>query len=592
MSALKDVIMPKGVAFSDDVVWFDTLIRRLSAEETAAQSGLVMRAIAGPLDDVQQEAGPDLAVPVRMLNFYVARACADAHGACAQMRATGARTLHEVYAALRRRGAVLQASEVNAPVSTTGTAPMQAAVADSATAATAIQMVYRLLCQRDPAAEEIDIWRNNFRNGLAFHDFLLAMYDGPEAVQRRQTNALAPQLTDAEFIQAVYCVMEERGALPSEIDLFRRHLDAGGLTRAALVQNFFGAALARRSGKPEVLHDGLSCAILGTQHVLTLAEWQEKARDHDGLAKARQALRPAKPFLFKAEAAVEISAIASLYQGGDFIEQFMDNITSQDGFDRHCELIIVDADSPENEAETIARYVARHPGVRYHRMNSRVGIYEAWNIGAQLARGRYLTNTNLDDLRRRDSLEIQAGALQALPFVDVVYQDFYFSFDPSLDWESVAAFGYKSDVPVITPYNMLRFNSPHNAPMWRKSLHDEVGLFDASFKSAGDYEFWMRCLAAGKTFYKINEPHVVYYQNPKGLSTRADTRGLIEARLILKKYAPNLVAPAFNAPLATYATEMLGLPADACAAERDRGMLAQSALRNLARRQKAAAVRT
>lgn len=580
-------MMSKDLTFSGDDLWFDALIKRLSDDEILAQINLVLRAIAGPL---AEPAGPAPSVSAGLLHFYIERACEQAHAATFETRAKGARTLHDLYSALRRRSETTEAemTVTNAASPAIAPAPPANAVAESPTAASAIQMVYRLLCHREPAAEEIEIWRKNFRNGLAFHDFLLAMSDGPEAVQRRQRDDLAPQMTDAEFIQAVYSILEGRGAVPSEIDLFRHHLDAGGMTRAALVQNFFGAALARLSGKPEPLHDGLSCAVLGTQHVLTLAEWQEKARDREALEKARHALRPATPFHLRAEAGVEISAIASLYQGGDFIEQFMDNITSQNGFDRNCELIIIDADSPENEAETIARYVSRHPGVRYQRMNARVGIYEAWNIGVQMARGRYLTNTNLDDLRRRDSLEIQAGALQSLPFVDVVYQDFYFSFDPYLDWEGVAAFGFKSDLPVITPYNMLRFNSPHNAPMWRKSLHGEVGLFDASFKSAGDYEFWMRCLAAGKTFYKVNEPHVVYYQNPKGLSTRADTRGLIEARLILKEYAPKLISSAFNAPLATYATQMLGLPAEICVAERDRGMLAQTALRNLARRQKPA----
>jgi hypothetical protein len=46
----------------------------------------------------------------------------------------------------------------------------------------------------------------------------------------------------------------------------------------------------------------------------------------------------------------------------------------------------------------------------------------------------------------------------------------------------------------------------------RKSLHRELGLFDTSFKSAGDWEFWLRCLWKGKKFYRTNTPHVVYYQ--------------------------------------------------------------------------------
>ncbi len=61
--------------------------------------------------------------------------------------------------------------------------------------------------------------------------------------------------------------------------------------------------------------------------------------------------------------------------------------------------------------------------------------------------------------------------------------------------------------------------------MWRRRLHDELGLFDTRYRSAGDYEFWLRCAAAGKVFHRVADPHVVYYQNPQGYSTRADTTG-------------------------------------------------------------------
>jgi hypothetical protein len=79
--------------------------------------------------------------------------------------------------------------------------------------------------------------------------------------------------------------------------------------------------------------------------------------------------------------------------------------------------------------------------------------------------------------------------------------------------------------------------------MWRRRLHDTLGPFDARFRSAGDYDFWLRCMAAGKVFYKLNDPHVVYYQNPKGLSTRPDSRGVVEARELSKRYARQLTAP-------------------------------------------------
>jgi glycosyltransferase involved in cell wall biosynthesis len=208
------------------------------------------------------------------------------------------------------------------------------------------------------------------------------------------------------------------------------------------------------------------------------------------------------------------------------------------------ELIILDADSPEREWEVIEKYQQVYDNIVYKGLNYRVSVYQAWNVGVELAGGRYLTNTNLDDLRRSDSIELQAALLDRNSDVDVVYQDVYYSFDANLSFDAVAAYGFKTELPIITPHNLLQFNSPHNAPMWRKSLHDELGLFDTRYKSAGDYEFWLRCLVAGKNFRKINTPHIAYYQNPEGVSTNPDTRGAEEAHDLLRRYSRKLMSRA------------------------------------------------
>ena len=244
-----------------------------------------------------------------------------------------------------------------------------------------------------------------------------------------------------------------------------------------------------------------------------------------------------------AQASRRVSVLCSLYRGGEFIEEYLDNITSQTIFREHCELIVIDANSPENEGETIERFARSFPQIVYRRLPFRAGIYAAWNAGVEISRGEYLTNANLDDLRRADSLEIQAATLDSLPFVDVVYQDFLYSFEPHLSFEDIAAVGVVSDLPIVTPHNLMRFNSPHNAPMWRRSVHDAIGLFDETYRSAGDYEFWVRACRAGKTFFKTNDPHVAYYVNPQGISTSGNTRGIEEARMISKRYWHTLSPP-------------------------------------------------
>ncbi len=272
--------------------------------------------------------------------------------------------------------------------------------------------------------------------------------------------------------------------------------------------------------------------IMGTDRTLTKALWDSRVRELTPEMKGPQQIERTTPF--QHSGCYEVSAIASIYKARRFIERLLENITSQTIFDR-SELIIIDADSPENEADVIQPYLEKFDNIVYRRINFRIGIYDAWNLGVELARGKYLTNTNADDLRRVDSFEIQAKALEESG-CDIAYQNFFYTLDPDLDFDQVARIGFVSDVPGVNAGNLIDFNSPHNAPMWRRDVHSDVGLFDTGFKSAGDWEFWLRCLTRNKSFHRIKTPHVVYYHNPDGISTRPNSRGIEESLWIRRRY--------------------------------------------------------
>jgi hypothetical protein len=332
----------------------------------------------------------------------------------------------------------------------------------------------------------------------------------------------------ALIVNLMFLAVLGRPAEPTAIEFFRSRL------RKDLSLESFKAALEgsdEACGRPES-QKTWQTTILGTDKILTKELWDERVA----------VVRPQSPKIeSRNEASFEhsgqyvVSAIASIYKARRFLEPFLENITSQTMFDR-SELIIVDANSPEGEEQVIRRYQETFPNIVYKRMNYRIGIYDAWNVGIELARGKYLTNTNVDDLRRIDSFEIQANTLDAHEGADVVYQNFFYTFDPSLSFEQVAEIGFESDLPVVSSRNLILFNSPHNAPMWRRELHSDVGLFDTSFKSAGDWEFWLRSITRGKSFHRIETPHIVYYCNPEGVSTRADTRGIEEGRWVRMRY--------------------------------------------------------
>ena len=279
--------------------------------------------------------------------------------------------------------------------------------------------------------------------------------------------------------------------------------------------------------------------ILGDySFTVSFCDWRNRRAAYRSLRQPREDTRPVA---FNGATPV-VSVICSLYRGGDFIEPYLANITGQVGFENH-ELIIVDADSPEGEEAVIRAYAERFPNIRYFRQTQRIGIYEAWNIGIEHSRGRYLTNANLDDSRNALSLDMMAAFLEVQPDIDVVYTDILYTLEPHADWDVLEHTGVRSHLPPITTWNLLEYNSPHCAPMWRRDLHEALGTFDETFCSAGDWEFWIRCAAAGKRFHKLPEPLIAYYLNPDGLSTSVDTPGIREQWPIRERYRDLLFQP-------------------------------------------------
>jgi GT2 family glycosyltransferase len=404
--------------------------------------------------------------------------------------------------------------------------------------------IYELALHRTPSLNERVQWTNTVVGGqMSVSGLVNAVSNSPEAKQLSAPGRLLPDVPNGKLVQFAYDAILGRGAMAAEIVHWDHRISCQHLARDVVLTSLFTQRANEVLVQQGPVFNPDVCDVMGTGRLINVGDWQKRASAVAEPVKAIEAKAYRSLAFPRNNTEILVSAVASLYRGGDYIEQFMENITSQTIFSSCCELIIVDADSPENEYEVISKYMERFPNIVYHRAPTRIGIYEAWNLGVKMARGKYVTNTNLDDLRRHDSFERQVEILEKFPFVDVAYQDFYYSFDGKASVAKAAAVGVKSDVPVITPYNLMRSNSPHNAPMWRRSIHDDVGFFDASYRSAGDYDFWLRCVGAGKVFYKINDPHVVYFVNPEGLSTQPNTRGHEEGKQVTQLHGRAVISP-------------------------------------------------
>ena len=286
------------------------------------------------------------------------------------------------------------------------------------------------------------------------------------------------------------------------------------------------------------------------RQVENLKNWTEEVFAEEKQYKLLQLYlsgEEAIPPIVETSSLPKISIITSVYNGDEFIEGFMKDITQQSIFKEKCELVIINANSPGNEEEVIQKYIKEFPdNIIYKKLETDPGIYGVWNLGVELATGEYLTNANLDDRKDTKSLEVHARELYNNPEVDLVYAASYLTHKPNQTLETKDPEWQLYNVPEFSKEAMVRGNPPHQSPMWRKSLHESHGLFDNKYFSAGDWEMWLRATFVGSKFKKIDGILGLYYFNPTGISTNKETeeRKKKEEFKIFKTYQKKFLAEA------------------------------------------------
>ena len=284
-----------------------------------------------------------------------------------------------------------------------------------------------------------------------------------------------------------------------------------------------------------------SIFVMG-EKVITQQEWNELIRNHvskdlsiadlELTMQSKISEKQQDPSTMVYSAAV----IISLYKSDEYLPALLINILEQTAFS-DCEICIFSVEPSVSEIEILSRFSSTFTNVKLQYSKERIGIYNAWNQMIRTSTAPYITNMNADDLRSHNSIQLQIDYLNRNEWVDVVYQDFFYAREHGVDWDILSKIDAHSNLPTVSLYSLVArgINPPHNAPMWRRSVHDSVGYFLETLKSAGDIEFWIRCKLKGIVFLKMREIHVSYFLNPKGMSTSVDTPGRSEStEMILK----------------------------------------------------------
>ena len=226
---------------------------------------------------------------------------------------------------------------------------------------------------------------------------------------------------------------------------------------------------------------------------------------------------------------IKVSTLTTCWGSyGCYLKAFLESYANQSFF-KNMEVVLAHYQPKKYELKLIKNFQKKYPGRLQHIIGNKVkGLYNSWNLCAKNAKGKYLAVWNVDDLRTKNSIEMQFNLINSSDtgFVYGNYTD-------------VIKFGDQDGIFVdfskFKKDELLRSMILGPFYMFKKDLWSKIGFFDEQFKIAGDFDFALRLALVSKGRMVVE--NLGYYLNSqKGLSTKPNRLQNIEKDQICFRY--------------------------------------------------------
>ncbi len=206
------------------------------------------------------------------------------------------------------------------------------------------------------------------------------------------------------------------------------------------------------------------------------------------------------------------SIIIPCYNGEATVGETIESLQKQTF--RNWEAIIVNDGSIDNSVEIIRRYQAKDSRIK-HIYQENQGLPGARNKGLTVAQGEFVNFLDADDLLLPNMLHRMVQQLSEKSSLGIISCGWIYSDAKLHDFSWVNTQSKKGRLFKDLAHQNL---FPCHSILLRRSILDNVGLFDCSLKHCHDWDMWLRVARAGIRFGCLPEPLVVYRMMPVTLS--------------------------------------------------------------------------
>ena len=211
------------------------------------------------------------------------------------------------------------------------------------------------------------------------------------------------------------------------------------------------------------------------------------------------------------------SIIIPTRRGEKYIGATLESIGRQSC--QNWEVIVVEDGSTGPTRQIVDDFARQFPDNRvdYSRNERSYGAAASRNFAFAKARGQYIALLDSDDRWLPDHLEVSIQAIESSG-KDIVYSSVVMIEDGS---ELIlGTWGPQRDDLEKFPISILgrSFVTP-SATVMRREVIADVGAWTVGLTYCEDYDYWLRCIHAGKTFHYVGGIHCLYRKNHEGATT-------------------------------------------------------------------------